>query len=75
MGTFIENKQQENCPYCHEQSNYYGKAIVGSHDDAGLGLIHCDDGWHLAGWDYYQEASDNLVVACPMCGRDLRSDN
>lgn len=69
------NKQQKNCSYCHERVDHYAEPITGGFNDIGCGLIHADGVWYMSSWDFdviltaYEPA-----VSCPVCGRDLRSD-
>lgn len=69
------NKQQRNCPYCHEQADHYAEPITGGFNDIGCGLVHTTSGWYMCGWDYdVMQMADEPAIACPMCGRDLRSE-
>lgn len=68
-------REQHDCPYCHEQADHYAEPISGDFNDIGCGLIHADSGWYMASWDYdNMQKADDPAVACPMCDRDLRSD-
>ena len=69
------NKQQRNCPYCHEQADHYAEPITGGSNDIGCGLINADGDWYMSSWDFdVMNVADNPAITCPMCGRDLRSE-
>lgn len=69
------NKQQRNCPYCHEQADHYAEPITGGFNDIGCGLINEDGKWYMAGWDFdVMQMAYEPAIACPICGRNLRSD-
>ena len=68
-------EKQKNCPYCHEQVDHYAEPITGGFNDIGCGLINADGDWYMSSWDFdVMNVADNLAITCPMCGRDLRSE-
>lgn len=65
---------QEHCPYCHEQgADHHVKPIEDVPGNA-MGLIKRKDGWHVwtNAWDSFESVYP--INACPICRRDLRSD-
>lgn len=68
-------EKQKNCPYCHEQADHYAEPITGGFNDIGCGLINADGNWYMSSWDYdVMQMAYEPAIACPMCGRDLRSE-
>ena len=67
------NKQQRNCPYCHEMPAIpSAEPITGDFNDIGCGLINADGDWYMSSWDFdVMKVADEPAVSCPMCGRPL----
>lgn len=71
----MKNKQQEKCPYCHEQADHYAEPIAGDFNDIGCGLVHADNDWYMSSWDFdVMKTADEPAVSCPVCGRDLKEE-
>lgn len=69
------NKKQRNCLYCHEQADHCAEPIAGGFNDIGCGLVHADGNWYMSSWDFdVMKVADEPAVSCPVCGRNLRSE-
>lgn len=68
-------EKQKNCPYCHEKGGDHHVKMIQNIPGCTMGLICRKDGWHLyASIRSTFIGSLNPISNCPMCGRDLRSD-
>lgn len=73
MGTFIENKQQEDCPYCHG-SKRIRDALIYQHSRQILMLESNSLTYTLVLPKNRVYEVQQYINYCPMCGRDLRSE-
>lgn len=73
-------EKQKNCPYCHEMMDLLpaipsAEPITGDFNDIGCGLINADGDWYMSSWDFdVMKVADEPAVSCPVCGRNLRSE-
>lgn len=70
-------EKQKNCPYCHfhDGAGFASKAIIDDGFRTEVKLVYELGEWYLYERTYENEIeSEEPVIACPMCGRDLRSD-
>ena len=70
-------EKQKNCPYCHyhDGAGFASKAIIDDGFRTEVKLVKELDEWNVYCRTYENEVeSDKSINYCPMCGRDLRSD-
>ncbi|MFD3267894.1 hypothetical protein [Lactobacillus johnsonii] len=77
-------KQQEKCPYCHNEIGRLHYALLANHfytsDDeymeATVDINSNDKTMSLIVGDYYGDDTDEIKINyCPMCGRKLSGES